>query len=87
MKMTFMDKAVYSSKTKAATIPPIAATATTLPTAMPIITGIESPPEVQRKQKPIFALKKPSKSVMVTPWQLFPTARPPNKLSLKKIPL
>ncbi len=41
-----MDKAVYNSKVKAATIPPIAATATTLPTAMPIITGIESPPVI-----------------------------------------
>ncbi len=57
MKMTFMDKAVYSSKTKAVTIPPIAATATTLPTAMPIIAGIESPPENKRRS---------SKSVMVT---------------------
>ncbi len=44
-----MGKAVYSSKTKAATIPPIAATATTLPTTIPIIAGIESPPENKRK--------------------------------------
>ncbi len=52
-----MDKPVYNSKTKAATIPPIAATATTLPTTIPIIAGIESPPENKRKS---------SKSVMAT---------------------
>ncbi len=35
---------VYSNKTKAVTVPPIAATPATHPTAIPIITGVDRPP-------------------------------------------